>query len=120
MSACFETEDLTDGIAVVTITVERLMNEVQKQELKIELNSLFNGGFQRILIDFTSVRLVMSSILGVLYDFHLQKMAPAGRSFVICSIDPETLEVFQVTRLDTVFDIKPTKGAAIEAWRTAV
>ncbi len=67
----------------------------------------------RLLIDFSSVQFLTSSVLGLLIRLSRRIFQSEGR-LRLCSIDPKILEIFKITRLDKVFEIYNDRQQALE------
>jgi anti-anti-sigma factor len=72
----------------------------------------------KILIDFESVPFMDSSGIGVLVSFHNQ-MKEEERTLSFCNLGENLMEIMSTTRLDSVFNIFPTKDAAISGMNAA-
>ncbi len=59
-----------------------------------------------------------SAVLGKLIALHKSLRANKG-SLKLCSIAPPVHEVFEITRLDKVFDIHKTETEALDSFRLA-
>jgi len=60
----------------------------------------------RLVIDFTDVQHVSSTILGKLIQLKKQLGVIRGR-LGLQHLHPDLVEVFRITRLDHVFDVEP-------------
>ncbi|MFM7138167.1 MAG: STAS domain-containing protein, partial [Planctomycetota bacterium] len=67
------------------------------------------------LLDFEGVELLSSAALGKLITFDRKVKTSKGR-LKMCGVAPGILEVFQVTKLDKVFDIRPDAAKALAAF----
>ena len=57
------------------------------------------------MIDFSNVKFLTSSVLGLLIRIS-KKVYEAEGKLRLCSIAPKILEVFKITRLDKIFEIE--------------
>jgi anti-sigma B factor antagonist len=60
---------------------------------------------RKILLDFSNVEYLSSAALGRFIILHKKVLAAGGR-LVLYNIDPEIYEVFAVTKLNKLFDIR--------------
>jgi len=67
----------------------------------------------KMIVDFEGVQYLSSSALGKLITLK-RKVEECGGTLKMCRIKPEIMEVFRITKLDTIFDIYPNLCAAIE------
>jgi len=82
------------------LTDESRLDEIREQILAIDKDAT---GVD-ILIDLSPVEFLSSAALGMLGMIHRKTWAAKGR-LKLCGIRPEVLQVFQVTKLDSLFDI---------------
>lgn len=106
-----------DGIAVARFVQSKIVTEEDIQELGEQLAGLVDDrGHRRILLDFGNVRYLSSAALGKLINLK-KKVSRVDGQIKLCSIHPDLIEVFKITRLDTVFDIQHDERAALDAFR---
>lgn len=103
------------------VTVAKFVDKKILDEANIQVigNNLFalidEDGRRKIVLDFTLVEYLSSAALGKLIT--MDKKAKAAKSKLrLCGIRPEIYEVFAITRLDKIFDIKPTQVEALEGF----
>lgn len=101
-------------IRVVFVKEERL-DAHNSDELKAELNRLFEGGTKDLLIDLKEVRFIDSSGLGVLVSGFKNASARQG-SLKLSGLQTQVKSMFELTRLHRVFDIFQTVDEALESY----
>lgn len=102
-------------VTVVKFLDKKILDEVGIQELGAELFALVEQQNRKaILLNFDGVEFLSSAALGKLITFDRKVKAAKGR-MKLCGIRPEILEVFQVTKLNKVFDIRAAEAEAISA-----
>lgn len=103
------------------VTVARFVDKKILDESNIQLigNQLFglvdDDGRKKIVLDFANVEYLSSAALGKLITMN-KKVADAGGKLRLCSIRPDIYEVFAITRLNKVFDIRDTQDQALEGF----
>jgi len=103
-------------VSVVTFTDQKILDEAAIQELGAELFALVEqDNRKRILLDFTGVEFLSSAALGKLITFDRKLKTAQGR-LKMCGLSPGILEVFQVTKLNKVFDIRSERSEALAAF----
>jgi anti-sigma B factor antagonist len=103
-------------VSVVKFRDRKILDEVAIQELGSELFALVEVDNRKtILLDFEGVEFLSSAALGKLITFDRKVKSSKGR-LKMCGIAPGILEVFQVTKLNKVFDIRPDAGEALAAF----
>jgi anti-sigma B factor antagonist len=96
---------------------KKIIEEASIQELGAELFGLVEQLNRRsILLDFADVEFLSSAALGKLITLDRKVKSAKGR-LKMCNIRPEILEVFQVTKLNKVFDIRADESEAIAAFQ---
>jgi anti-sigma B factor antagonist len=103
-------------VTVVKFVDKKILDEAGIQELGAELFSLVEHDNRRsIVINFDNVDFLSSAALGKLITLDRKVKSVQGR-LKMCSIRPEILEVFQITKLNKVFDIRGEEAEAISAF----
>jgi anti-sigma B factor antagonist len=70
---------------------------------------------ERVILDFQKVQYMSSAMLGKLVTIG-NKCKEYKAQLKLSSIDPEIRKVFQITKLDKMFDIEPNEAAARKAF----
>ena len=98
-------------VTVVKFVDRKILDEAGIQELGAELFSVVEHDNRRsILVNFDNV-----DFLRVSNDDAYEVKSVQGR-LKMCNIRPEILEVFQITKLNKVFDIRGEEAEAISAF----
>jgi anti-sigma B factor antagonist len=110
-----EVEDIGD-VTVVNFVDRRILDEQNIQVIGDQLFSLVDEvGRRKILLNFGNVEFLSSAALGKLIALHKKLQAVGGR-LVLCNIDSEIHEVFEITRLDKFFNIQKEEQAALQSF----
>jgi anti-sigma B factor antagonist len=108
-----EIEDIGD-VTVVSFTDRKILDEQNIQIIGEQLFGLVDEqGRKKILLNFSNVEYMSSAALGKLITLN-KKVQSAGGKLVLCSIDPQIREVFEITRLDKVFAIRGDEQDALQ------
>ena len=103
-------------VTVVTFIDKKILDEAGIQELGAELFSLVEHDNRRsMVLNFSNVDFLSSAALGKLITLDRKMKAAKGR-LKMSNIRPEVLEVFQITKLHKVFDIRDEEAEAISAF----
>jgi anti-sigma B factor antagonist len=113
----------TRGVRELDISIERagsvaviaLAGEVDLYtcpELKEELLRVIADGATLVVVDLTATTFIDSTALGVLLRGVERLRGVDGRLAVVC-VDPNMTKIFEVTGLDRVFSIHPSREAAL-------
>lgn len=70
---------------------------------------------EKLLIDLSDVKFMDSSGVSILIGAHKRVKANKG-DIRLCGLSEQLDLVFQVTRLDKMFDVFPNRATAVEKW----
>lgn len=104
-----------NGKLMVIFVREERLDAHNSEELKAEMNRLFETGVKEILIDMKEVRFIDSSGLGVLVSGFKNASTRQG-SLRLCGLQSQVKSMFELTRLHRVFDIFQTVDEALESY----
>ena len=104
------------GVTIVRFVDRKILDEANIQELGQELFQLIEEENRTsLLLNFTNVEFLSSAALGKLITLDKKVKAHSGR-LKLCNIRPEIYEVFAITKLNKLFDIKDDEAAALAAF----
>jgi len=110
-----EVEQIGD-VTVVNFVDRKILDEQNIQILGDQLFSLVDhDGLRKLLLNFGNVEYLSSAALGKLITLN-KKLQGVGGRLVLCNIDPQIYEVFEITRLDKFFNIQKEEQAALQAF----
>ena len=110
-----EVEDIGD-ITVVNFVDKKILDEQNIQKIGEDLFSLVDElGRKKILLNFGNVEYLSSAALGKLITLN-KKLQAAGGRLILCNIDPQIYEVFEITKLDRFFNIQKEEQSALQAF----
>ena len=103
-------------VTVAKFVDKKILDEANIQAIGANLFALIDeDGRKKIVLDFSLVEYLSSAALGKLIT--MDKKAKAAKSKLrLCCIKPEIYEVFEITRLNKIFDIKPTQEDALQGF----
>jgi anti-sigma B factor antagonist len=104
------------GVRTVVVTGE--IHVSSAPEFSRRLNEAIGGDDSPIALDLSDVTFIDSTGLGVLLN-GLRRVTREGRRMALACANPTVLRLFQVTRLDSTFEILPTREDAVEHLRAA-
>jgi anti-sigma B factor antagonist len=110
-----EVEQIGD-VTVVNFVDRKILDEQNIQVIGEQLFSLVDEeGWRKLLLNFRNVEYLSSAALGKLITLN-KKLQAAGGRLILCNIDPQIHEVFEITRLDRFFNIQKEEQAALQAF----
>src|SRR5437870_13531376 len=110
-----EVEDIGD-VTVVSFTDRKILDEQNIQAIGEQLFSLVDEmGRRKVLLNFANVEYLSSAALAKLITLN-KKLQQAGGRLILCNIDPQIYEVFEITKLNKLFDIQAEEQAALQAF----
>jgi len=105
------------GVSVIRFVDKKIVDSGSIEQLGEELNSLVTVDKRStILLNFDTVEFMSSAALNKLISLNTKVKAAAGR-LKLCCLRAEIKEVFTITRLDRVFDLRKTEADAIAAFK---
>ena len=103
-------------VTVVRFVDQKILDEAKIQQLGQELFELVEtDGCGKIRLNFTSVEFISSAALGKLITLD-KKVNSQGGALKLSNIRPEIYEVFAITKLNKLFDIKEDEVDALAAF----
>ncbi len=103
-------------VTVVRFRDRKLIEDIRIQELGQELFGLVDGEQRdKLLLNFSQVEFLSSSALGKLITLDKKTKNIQGE-MKLSNIRPEIYEVFTITRLDRLFDIRDDEADALAAF----
>ena len=110
MEFSVQSEQLEEGTHVISLAGE--VDLYTAPELKQELLNAIDNGAKEVIVDFTDTTFIDSTTLGVLVGGVKRLRPNGGRLSIVCS-DPNITKIFEITGLDRVFTIYPSRDEAL-------
>ena len=107
-------EDLDVRTSVITVSGE--IHVSTAPEFSRRLNAAIALGKTGLVLDLTPTEFIDSTGLSVLLNGLRRITRQRGRMALVCT-NPTVLRLFEITRLDTTFDIHATREEALESVR---
>jgi anti-sigma B factor antagonist len=103
-------------VTVVRFVDRKILDESNIQELGVELFQLVETENRKnLLLDFANVEFLSSAALGKLITLDKKVKLHGGR-LKLSGIRPQIYEVFAITKLNKLFDIKDDEADALAAF----
>ena len=103
-------------VTVVRFRDHKIIEDISIQELGQELFQLVEKDHRKkLLLNFTGVDFLSSAALGKLITLD-KKVKAAEGLLKLCAIRPEIYEVFAITKLNRLFEIKDEEAGALAAF----
>ncbi len=108
--------EYTQNATIVTFTDEKILEEQDIGALQDSIMSVIESapGGMNLILDFSKVRFLSSSVLGLLIRISKRVYQRDGQ-LRLCNISPKIYEIFKITRLTKIFDIYPDVESASES-----
>jgi anti-sigma B factor antagonist len=106
-----DTEQVGDARHVIALTGE--VDLYTAPELKTQMLQVIANGAKDVVVDFSNTTFIDSTTLGVLVGGVKRLREKGGRLSIVCS-DRNITKIFEITGLDRVFTIYPTRAEALE------
>ena len=110
-----EVEDIGD-VTVVNFIDKKILDEQNIQIIGEQLFNLVDElNRRKLLLNFNNVEYLSSSALGKFITLN-KKINSLGGRLILCNIAPQIHEVFEITKLDKLFNIQKEEQAALQAF----
>jgi anti-sigma B factor antagonist len=110
MNFDIKTEQLGDDAFVIALAGE--VDLYTAPEFKQQLLEVIGQGGKQVIVDFTNTTFIDSTTLGVLVGGVKRLRTNDGQLSLVCS-DRNITKIFEITGLDRVFTIYPTRDEAV-------
>ena len=104
-----------DKSGVVVVGVEGQLIVGNRQELKQKVLDALEEGSRKFIIDFSKTGYIDSSGLGVLVSLS-KKIREQGGELRLANLNDDLKTLFELTKLDTLFQIADTRERALESF----
>jgi anti-sigma B factor antagonist len=111
MNFDIKTEELGDSSYVISLAGE--VDLYTAPEFKQQLIEVINQGARHVVVDFSDTTFIDSTTLGVLVGGVKRLRTNDGQLSLVCS-DRNITKIFEITGLDRVFTIYPSRNEALE------
>ncbi len=103
-----------DGVTVVEFSDRKILEELSIREIEEQLFAMVdNAPSVKLLLNFQSVEHLSSAALGMLINLDKKVREKKGK-LVLSDINPQIFEVFKITQLYKMFDIRDTAAQAMK------
>ena len=116
MNFDIKTEQLGDDAYVISLAGE--VDLYTAPEFKQQLLEVIGQGGKQVIVDFTDTTFIDSTTLGVLVGGVKRLRTNDGQLALVCS-DRNITKIFEITGLDRVFTIYPTRVEAVANVKSA-
>ena len=111
MNFDIKTEELGDSSYVISLAGE--VDLYTAPDFKQQLIEVINQGARHVVVDFSDTTFIDSTTLGVLVGGVKRLRTNDGQLSLVCS-DRNITKIFEITGLDRVFTIYPSRSEALE------
>lgn len=110
-----EVEDYGE-VTVVNFIDRKILDEQNIQKIGEDLFSLVDElGRKKILLNFSNVEYLSSAALGKFITLN-KKVQSSGGKLVMCNISDDIYEVFEITKLNKLFNIQKEEQTALQVF----
>jgi anti-sigma B factor antagonist len=108
------TIEQVDDVAVVVVPGKDL-DAATSEQFKADIAPVLSI-HSKVVLDLSRLRFIDSSGLGAFLSC-LRQLAVKGGELKLCGLSNSVYQTFELVRMNRIFDIYPTKGEAVEAFR---
>lgn len=101
---------------IYILSINKIVNAGNIQEFKEKIQELKTNKAKKIIIDFNSIDFIISEAMGQLVSL-LKYIREYKGKIVICNLNSKVRRLFNITRLDLVFNIVESLNDAKEKFR---
>ena len=116
MNFDLKTEQLSDSAYIISLAGE--VDLYTAPEFKQQLLEVIGQGGKQVVVDFSNTTFIDSTTLGVLVGGVKRLRTNDGQLSLVCS-DRNITKIFEITGLDRVFTIYPTRDEAVSNVKSA-
>src|SRR5438067_38643 len=110
-----EVEESGD-VTIVNFIDKKILDEQNIQKIGEDLFSLVDElGRKKILLNFSNVEYLSSAALGKFITLNKKVQTAAGK-LVMCNINDDIFEVFEITKLNKLFNIQKDEQTALQTF----
>jgi anti-sigma B factor antagonist len=110
-----EVEDIGE-ITVVNFIDRKILDEQNIQKIGEDLFSLVDElGRVKVLLNFSNVEYLSSAALGKFISLN-KKVQSKGGKLIMCNINDDIYEVFEITKLNKLFNIQKDEQTALQGF----
>ena len=102
-----------NGVVVVGVDGQLIVGN--RQDLKQKVLDALEAGARKFVIDFTKTGYIDSSGLGVLVSLS-KKIREQGGELRLANLNDDLKTLFELTKLDTLFQIADTRERALQSF----
>jgi len=106
-----------DDVLVAQFTAQKILEDQIIAQIGRELLELADRAEGRMLLDFQGVNFMSSSMIGRIV--MLNKKCKGTTDLRLCNVSPSIMEVFEITRLDRLFNICGSMDDALNDFGSA-
>jgi anti-sigma B factor antagonist len=100
-------------VGVVSFLTSQVLDEMNVQQLGKELTDLVEKEYMiKMVIDFSKIKFLSSAVLGKLISLN-KKVAERKGRLTFCNINPDIMQVFEITQLNKIIPVFDNEEAAI-------
>jgi len=107
-----EISEIEQSKGAVRLALTGVVNIQTAMALRRHLKPMLNAKQQYIHVDLGAVSFIDSAGLATLVEGLQWSLAAEGRRFVLSGLSDNVRDIFELARLDTVFDIESQEDAA--------
>ena len=106
----------SDEVLVVQFTAQKILTDTIIAQIGRELLGLVDEAEGKMLLNFQGVTFMSSAMIGKIV--LLSKKCGSNKTIIkLCNIAPSIKEVFEITRLNKMFQIHETEADALAAFQ---
>ena len=107
-------QSVSDDVMILDFEQTKILHQDAVDTIGAELQNIARTtDLKKIVVDMNRIELMTSSMIGQFVSFHKQCQA-RGISVTFCNLTSQIKELFKITKLDTMFQIKGNREEALK------
>ena len=108
-------QSVSDDVMILDFEQTKILHQDAVDTIGSELQNIARTtDLKKIIVDMNRIELMTSSMIGQFVSFHKQCQA-RGINVTFCNLTSQIKELFKITKLDTMFQIKGTREDAMKS-----
>jgi len=109
--------EIKDGVLVISLEGNLLGEHTNAPVMELIKQST-EAGTKKVLFNLSEMKFINSTGLGMLLTA-VSKTRNAGGELALCSLPDQMRKLLQITKLESIFNIRPDEASAISFLKTA-
>ena len=103
-----------ENALILTIKESKVFDEIIVNSINDQIQPILESNEKpNVILNFVNVTYISSSFLGKIVSMN-KKIKAKSQKFILCGLNENIMEIFQITRLDKFFIFQPSVDEAVK------